>query len=466
MSTGGRVNFNTNQRLDSEDLTAVGGMALQTLTEVLVSQFRGVNDLNRPSPAVLYGLRVSVNSGLDLFVDAGICWVFTGNTNFEPTYALGVLDEQAEVLLDAHHATLPRFDIVTLAPGTEDDVPATRQVWDSGTSTFNATSLNTRRRLSGTATVTKGTAASSPTVPATPSGHVLLAVVYVPATSGDVDIRDMRPIPSLHYSLVAGMQNTPPHVPGTGNECLVSSATGAGVVVAGGVVCAQDRLTRCRGLFEHERLWGGNHSGSTLHPRYDVVTVDSAGTLALVVGTEGDASPAGVFGSAWPAIDRANKVPLAVCRVPVSGTDYDEILDVRPRNPGPQVMVVEASRPTGNNPTVTIQVRDEFGRAVNGPVRLQITAVDNDGFPATTGGVAPDVTGATTGSVKNLTGAGKKNAIVETDDSGLVVITTTYTAGTTFRWQIVPIVTKRAPASSSLHVDRPIVAGPAVLEFI
>jgi len=87
---------------------------------------------------------------------------------------------------DAHEGN-PRYDLLTLS-------------WESATDTDETQGqvggvpapVDTQRGAQVTLNITKGTAAVTPTVPATPAGHLLLYVVGVPSSSGALIYLDRR----------------------------------------------------------------------------------------------------------------------------------------------------------------------------------------------------------------------------------------------------------------------------------
>lgn len=102
-------------------------------------------------------------------------------------WGIGYSETTLSATHDAHDATNPRYDLLTLtwAHGT-DTAEVTGRV--GGT----ASSIPTQAGSIPTLHITKGTAAGSPTPPATPAGHFLLYYVLVPATSGALTYIDRR----------------------------------------------------------------------------------------------------------------------------------------------------------------------------------------------------------------------------------------------------------------------------------
>lgn len=205
----GFVLFNTNQRIDSAELTNIGEMALRAMTALLS---RMVADEPSTFPSGFFGddCKVTVDSGLTMDVAAGIGF-FNYNAydvdDHDHVVYRPIAFNGDQVTLGAHHATLGRIDIISIAPNYEDVAEESRQIWDPGTESFGPENVYTRRVVSYTLTVTAGTPHASPAAPATPAGHIKLAECAVPATSGAVDVTDVRPLLLLAPSLLQGVHS-------------------------------------------------------------------------------------------------------------------------------------------------------------------------------------------------------------------------------------------------------------------
>lgn len=99
----------------------------------------------------------------------------------------------------AHHATLPRIDVVSILPADVQDTAENRVTRNvtTGNPTLPNPTVNIRSRAGGTITVTAGTPNASPTAPALAAGAVKLAEILVPATSGPIVVTDFRAFVSL-----------------------------------------------------------------------------------------------------------------------------------------------------------------------------------------------------------------------------------------------------------------------------
>jgi hypothetical protein len=90
-------------------------------------------------------------------------------------------------VLDTVHAaadpTNPRWDLVSIELSYADGDTESRDFQDASTLALSTTTPNKRRNVVCTKTVTQGTPAATPTIPATPSGDVPLYAVYIPAAA-------------------------------------------------------------------------------------------------------------------------------------------------------------------------------------------------------------------------------------------------------------------------------------------
>src|SRR5688572_15755804 len=189
---GGHVIFNTGEKITSADLNEVGTMGLQSLYNGVLARLLQ-DDVDGDPKEGFAGndCLVTVSSGLTLEVAAGVGLYYdtAATDEFGLIYRPIVVDAAFQVTLDPHEAD-PRIDVVSLAPATEDDEQESRSVKDPDAGTVSTQSVYKRRRLSYSVTVTKGTAAASPTPPSTPSGHLKIAEARVPATAGAVTLDD------------------------------------------------------------------------------------------------------------------------------------------------------------------------------------------------------------------------------------------------------------------------------------
>lgn len=136
------------------------------------------------SYGIMSGMAVTVNSGLTVNIGTGTA--FDSSFNF-----INVKTNQTATLSSAD-TTYPRYDkiVISYSASTVDNVD-TANTYGMGTSL-----VYSRNKLdSYIIQVIKGTAASSPTVPATPAGALDLAQIYIPANNNTIsagNIGDLR----------------------------------------------------------------------------------------------------------------------------------------------------------------------------------------------------------------------------------------------------------------------------------
>jgi len=284
---GGGVLFREGEKARADDQVDVGSMMWQTLTALLARLVENDNDGDPFEGFFGDDCLVTVSSGLTLSIAAGLGYYYdtSASDEFGPIYKPIAVSAAFTATLDAHNPSNPRYDVLSLAPATDDDQAATRYVMD-GSGVVSSQAVDKRRRFAYSLTVTKGTAGASPVVPATPSGHIKIAEVYVPASSGAVTIYDTRPILRLGHDLVDHAADAlGDHVVGSSTELQVSASSPASMVVSvarGDAVIDGYRYSYPRTLLTIAA------AHATLD-RVDVVVADVDGTVQVVAGTAGGA---------------------------------------------------------------------------------------------------------------------------------------------------------------------------------
>lgn len=189
---GGSALFNSDQRVDTDDINAIGTMAEASLWDGLVARFTdGINGFFGDDciPVKEAGdLDYSVATGMGI-VDVpslgGVAPV--RSPKYTPIYVDTIQNGSA----NTHDPTNARKDILTLKPSSVDDTDDTLQIFD-GVSGFTPTLLKTRRRRNFTLNYIAGTPSGSPAAPATPAGELRIALIDVPAISGPIVVSDER----------------------------------------------------------------------------------------------------------------------------------------------------------------------------------------------------------------------------------------------------------------------------------
>lgn len=361
---GGIVQWDLGEKISSSDLERMGNIARQGLYGVLARLLK--DEVVGDERSGFFGAAdclVSVSSGLTLSVAPGM-GVYDDEADtdaFGPVLKPIVVSAAYEPTLDAHEAN-PRYDIVCLAPSTTDDTSETRSVIDPSDASVSTQAVYKRRRDTYAVQVVKGTAAVTPSVPATPSGYLKIAEVLVPATSGAVTITDTRVLLQASEALA---RYTPPareyhcnFVPGTGSECAVTGSLAAlQVTVADGVVHVNESRRQIRSQIVTLA------TADATNPRYDIIVAYDDGTVNDVTGTP----------AATPTVPStpSNAALLAVVSVPATATVTapNRVTDARVRTPVAKDQLAVAY------PTAT--VGSESSDAIS--VTIQVTAGPNGG---------------------------------------------------------------------------------------
>jgi len=322
---GGQVLWTTNELITSDDLNRMGPVAAASIFDLVLGRLFFEDQEDASFSGVFGdGLQVTLVSGLQVQIGTG--WGMYEDTTvtdaFGVVYRPVVLSTAENETLDAHDAN-PRIDVISIGPATEDDEAASRYFKSGGSASVS--SVDTRRVWSSTITVTKGTAAASPTAPSTPSGHIKLAEIDVPATSGAITIRDHRP--RLHFGqqalCVPPAEYMTNFVPGSATELQVSASSPAAMTVEVAAGEADVQGHRYRYPAETLTVTAADPTNS----RIDIVVADADGTLSVTAGT-----PAASPTAPTPAADQAILATILVAALASSITS-GVITDSRKRAP-------------------------------------------------------------------------------------------------------------------------------------
>lgn len=235
---GGQVMFTTGEKVTSTDLLRLGTVGEQEVYNGLLARLF-CNSVGAPKSGFIGDdFLVSISAGLVLAVAKGFGMFYdsTATDVWSPWWKPVVADAVGSVTLGAHDATNPRIDLVCVTPATVDDQSETVYTKIGGVE--STTSESKRRRWSGTLSVVAGTPNASPTVPATPAGKIALAEVAVPAVSGAVTVRDVRPILSPGFDVLptAAVGWAASFIPNDTSTALeVTTSSGMIVTVKAGV---------------------------------------------------------------------------------------------------------------------------------------------------------------------------------------------------------------------------------------
>lgn len=316
--------------------------------------------------------------------------------------------------IGAHHATLPRYDIISMTVSEVDDDADDVRERVAGPGTQQVVSRNTRRRWAPTFAVTAGTANASPSVPSTPAGWLRVAVVYVPATSGNVIVQDARAMMQFGYGL--GEPTYPYYAyPAVQSGLGVTAGAGMTVVVAAGYLGSPRRY------FESKTITlTAPGSNSMIY----LIYADSAsGLIEKVNGTPAasptePALPTGSTALAYVTIASgavsiaSGDIENVVSRGPYKG-QMDDVPTVFPR-----LTVAAAS---AGSRTVTVQAVDRSGNEV-------LTTCDFRMEMLSAGVLFDGIGSPSVGSTEFVDALGRK--VIRTDATGQAVVAIGTATGT------------------------------------
>lgn len=405
--------------------------------------------------SVVAGLNIEVAAGIGFFYDATITDVF--KASYLPIVVAAADSSQS---CDARDAN-PRIDVVSLAPNTDTDT--TESVGTKVGGVIGSSSTAQRQFYTYTMTITKGTAAAVPVAPATPTGHVKVAEINVPATVGALVVRDCRPILQIgdRIAPVPGREYHSNWVPGASSELEVTeSATPSMVLrVAGGAADIYGQRLR----FAPQTV-----TVTTAHAtldRHDLVLAYADGTMSVLAGTP--AFPATTPDTPVDAVCLARvNVDATVTtlgtaviydtrlRYPINGADHvaDATLTAAKQSVVPVIPYLSAAAEAGDVITVTGSLKDADGVAVQRIQRLYITLRTNELAESSGYGIAV-TTGTRVTSAHGVAGSAS-GMLIDTTSTGAFVldITDSTTGANRGRWlRVEPVNT---PGTASV-VDCP-----------
>lgn len=197
------VRYSTNQQLISEDINFMGYYTYQNTTDILAMlSVLGVEDGTGPA-RVLSGLLLEHDNLLDSTLRAGAAVSFTGSYYTDDVWGfqseagkpfLATLPVDTTVSVDPGGAQ-DRIDIVEVRPLRTALDTEERQFKDPITGIVTGANSATRYEYSCQIKVLKGTEGASPSAPATESGWIKVAEVYVSAGASSLsqsNIKDVR----------------------------------------------------------------------------------------------------------------------------------------------------------------------------------------------------------------------------------------------------------------------------------
>jgi len=326
-SPGGFVPFYTGEKALTLDMERVGTLYEQTIYHALANTLLTDTTGDPISGLVGAGCVVSVTGALAVSVAPGFGMYYDSTVTdaFESSYLPIVVPSAVAKSIAAHDATKPRFDIISVGPDVDLAEDESRNFKDPSTLVVSASTVKKLSKYSYVCTVTTGTAEVVPLDPATPTGHIAIARVRVPATSGTVTVDDLRPILTLSRDVGKDpcSDYAASFVPGTSTECEVTQSSTPSMIlnVAGGEVVIGG---------VRRRMKRGTVTVTTAHAtlaRIDTVVANQIGTYSVVAGT--------AAGSPVAPTLTSSQLALAFLTVAALDTAIGtaDILDARQRKP-------------------------------------------------------------------------------------------------------------------------------------
>lgn len=280
---GAQMLFTQGELATETDLERMGSLAAQTAIHLMARLFQETG--GTPTSGFFEDDCKVTASGLTATVATG--WGFQYDSAATATYALSwkpiVVSTAQNVTINAHDASNIRHDIIAIKADTDDDQNAVVSVYDLVSESWSAPSTPKRRVWSHAIEYVPGTASSTPTDPATPSGYIAIARIRVPAVSGSVSVDDLRPMLQLgrDFSRDPGADYAASFVPGSSTECAVAQTTVASMkvnVLEGEIVMLGKR-------YRVPRTTLTVSTADATNPRIDVVSVDLDGVVSITTGT-------------------------------------------------------------------------------------------------------------------------------------------------------------------------------------
>ncbi|MEN6550207.1 MAG: hypothetical protein ABFE07_29535 [Armatimonadia bacterium] len=167
--------------------------------------------------------------------------------------------------------------------------------------------------------VVEGTAGTPPTPPALPAGSVKLAEVYVPAAAVSLGAALIQNAPKSNADSTGLLRERLSELRASPTSESVSGLSDK-VYVRGGVILASSGSSAVTVLDQESPAFSPIASGAG-YERWDLVTVDDNGDVAIVAGTEDIGS-----GSAFPPAYPDDKQVVAEVHITEQGTAEDPVL--------------------------------------------------------------------------------------------------------------------------------------------
>lgn len=191
-----RLVWNTRERLTSTDLNNCSALHHRALIESVAALAHG----DTVQYGVVRGLVVSiVDTTLTANVSPGLA-IRSGSapTTYDSATEWIELSTTENVDLSSYvDVTNPRWVVIEIADADAVELNSSRDIWQPATGTFVSNAVDKVSGSDPTITVTAGTAAATPYLPAGTAGRIPLAYIYIPAAAVSLDTGDIvscRPI--------------------------------------------------------------------------------------------------------------------------------------------------------------------------------------------------------------------------------------------------------------------------------
>jgi hypothetical protein len=303
-----RIPFVENQSITTERLEAISKMGQRNASDGILAMLLGGygdNPLRVVSGFLGAESFMPVKGGGDLGVDiypgfgicdrVGLAEVDPTADPYEPNLVPIYLRNTLTLGVPAHHATLTRVDRIVVRQRFDDDTSAKKDEQDR--EVFNTSILEWQNvtafgyiETGAYFSVIQGTPGSG-SPPTVPSGFLLIANIYVPATSGPVVVQDVRTMLTLGNDL--SVPQAPTYAQNFVKDGCVPSATGADMFVdiGDGEIIGQwtsgSPGSARRYIFEQRAEIG---TADPTDPRVDAVVL-SAGVALVLPGTPDATNP-------------------------------------------------------------------------------------------------------------------------------------------------------------------------------
>jgi hypothetical protein len=167
-----------NEQATSVDLNRLSDLALSNL-------FLAVSRFVAPPDSIVRGGAVVPTDPASMAV------IVQSTAALSSAGEIIILDADTNKAIGASHPTQPRIDLVSIGYLQQNIATEARTFRDPGTGVKSDVEIETKIQSVPQVTVTQGVPAASPAVPATPGGHIPLAVVVVAAGAVSIDAGDI-----------------------------------------------------------------------------------------------------------------------------------------------------------------------------------------------------------------------------------------------------------------------------------